>query len=527
MTLRYSTPGVYVERIDTDPQRIRLRRTDVAGFVGLSPRGPLNFPVKVESWRQFVSTFGDLVRNAYLGYAVRGFFENGGRTCWVVRAGNPDGAVAARIQLRVEGYGPVAVAASSPGAWGNALSVTAVWDRDRVTALTVRGDDERSQRVDLLDAGADQPLHNNLLGVADSALPEAQEPPLAVLVPVDSRLPFRDIGARVPSVRLEEGSDGAGAIRLEHLLGEPDVPAPTGLAALERVDGVAFIAMPDLMIGQDARTTPSPPVAFDADQIRDAQEALIASCQRCKDRMVLLDLPPFLTPPAAADQVGRLTQLSTGAAYYPWILVDDPLRLTGLVRAVPPSGHVAGIFARVDRHRGVHQPPANQPLEGVRDVAFDLSAADHGNLNDARVNAIRPIPGRGILLLGARTLDPDIRWRYVNVRRLFLMVEEALDEQLQWVVFEPNNPQLWREVQRVITGFLERLYRQGMLDGATVEDAFTVRCDASTNPPWETELGRITCLIGLQPPYPAEFIIVRLGLTRDGVEIEEREARSV
>lgn len=527
MALRYSTPGVYVERFDADPQRIRLRRTDVAGFVGLAPRGPINSPVKVESWRQFVTVFGDLVRDAYLGYAVRGFFENGGRTCWVVRAGNPQGAVPARVQLRVEGYGTVALAASSPGAWGNGLTVAAVWEHDHVAALTVRGNDDRSQRVALLETDTGRPIRSNLLGVADGALPEAQDQPLAVPVEADTRLPFRELGARTPSASFAGGSDGSGTIRLEHLLGEPDSRDPTGLAALERVDGVAFVAMPDLMIGQDRRTTPSPPASFSLGQIRDAHEAPIASCQRCRDRMALLDLPRELTPPGAVAHTDALPSLSTGAAYYPWILVDDPLRLTGLVRAVPPSGHVAGMFARVDRHRGVHQPPANQPLEGARDVAVSISAAAHGELNEAGVNAIRPVPGRGILVLGARTLDPDMVWRYVNVRRLFLMIEEALDEQLQWVVFEPNNPQLWREVQRVIGGFLERLYRQGMLDGATPEQAFTVRCDGSTNPPWETDLGRITCLIGIQPPYPAEFVIVRLGLTRDGVEIEEREARSV
>jgi Bacteriophage tail sheath protein len=527
MTLRYTTPGVYVERLDADPQRIRLRRTDVAGFVGLAPRGPLNFPVKVESWRQFVSTFGDIVQDAYLGYAVRGYFENGGRRCWVVRAGNRDGAVTARVQLRVEGYGAVALAASSPGAWGNALTVTASWNHDRVTALVVRGNDERTQRIELLDAGTAEPVHGNLLGVADAALPEAQEQPLVVPVPVDTRLPLRDLGARTRAVAIASGSDGAGALGLEHLLGDYEDRSPTGLAALERVDGVAFVAMPDLMIGQDPRTTPSPPAVFGKDQIIEAHSALIASCQRCGDRMALLDLPPGLSPSDAAAYPGSLTRLSTGAVYYPWILVDDPLRLTGLVRSVPPSGHVAGLFARVDRHRGVHQPPANQPLEGARDVARSLSASMHGDLNEAGVNAIRAVPGRGILVLGARTLDRDVRWRYVNIRRLFFMIEEALDEQLQWLVFEPNNPQLWREVQRVVGGFLERLYRLGVLDGATSEDAYTVRCDASTNPPWETELGRVACVIGLQPPYPAEFVIVRLGLTRDGVEIEERESRNV
>jgi hypothetical protein len=177
--------------------------------------------------------------------------------------------------------------------------------------------------------------------------------------------------------------------------------------------------------------------------------------------------------------------------------------------------------------RGVHKPPANEVLEGARDVNRQLDARTHGDLNDSSINAIRPIPGRGILVLGVRTLDPDIRWRYVNIRRLFSMIEEALDEQLQWLVFEPNNPQLWREIDRVVTGYLERLYRLGMLDGATPEEAYSVRCDASTNPPWDTDLGRVTCIIGIQPPYPAEFVVVRLGVTRSGIQIEEKGAQGV
>ena len=203
------------------------------------------------------------------------------------------------------------------------------------------------------------------------------------------------------------------------------------------------------------------------------------------------------------------------------------MRLTGLVRPVPPSGHVAGMFARTDRLRGVHKPPANEVLEGAYDVSSHIDDGAHGRLNAEGINAIRIVPGRGTLVLGARTLSDDVRWRYVNVRRLFSMIEEALEGQMQWAVFEPNNRQLWRHIDRAVRGFLERLYRAGMLDGETSNEAYTVRCDDTTNPPENTDAGRVTCVIGVQPPYPAEFVIVRIGVTRSGIEIEEKGAQDV
>jgi uncharacterized protein len=301
-----------------------------------------------------------------------------------------------------------------------------------------------------------------------------------------------------------------------------------GLAALERVPGIAFIAIPDLMIGQDSLSgSEAASLLKDLPTVSDAHQAIISSCLRCKDRMALLDLPPALSPAAAANYPNLLPRESIAAIYYPWLVVDDPLTLRGPVRAVPPTGHVAGMFARVDRRRGVHKPPANEALEGVYDTGRSMDAATHGVLNDAGVNAIRAIPGRGILVLGARTIDRDMKWRYVNVRRLFLMIEQSLDQELQSLVFEPNNPQLWREIRRSVGGFLDRLWTLGMLDGDTADDAYTVRCDDSTNPPWETEQGRVTCVVGLQPPYPAEFVIVRIGVARDGIEIRTDEVRNV
>ena len=242
--------------------------------------------------------------------------------------------------------------------------------------------------------------------------------------------------------------------------------------------------------------------------------------------MAILD-PPLAARDAVLRHRQPLPNESAAALYHPWVAVRDPLAINGLVRVIPPSGHVAGMFARVDRLRGVHKPPANEVLEGVFDVAEVIDDAAHGLLNEQAVNAIRIVPGRGVLVLGARTLSLDYRWRYVNVRRLFTMIAEALDGSMQWAVFEPNNPQLWRHVDRAVRGFLERLYRLGMLDGATSDDAYTVRCDESTNPPESTDAGRLTCVVGLQPPYPAEFVVVRIGVTRSGIQVEERGTQDV
>ena len=528
--MRYSTPGVYIERLDRNPQRIGLRRTDVGGFVGVAARGPLHTPVKVESWRQYTSVFGDRTAVGYLAWAVAGYFENGGRTCWVVRAADPEQARPARIRLLVNGEGPYVLEAGSPGAWGNDIEIEAVWGRDRITHLVARTSDERRQVLDVTSLAGELPAQRreNLLGVREEDLPEVTEPPLVHVAPDSHWVPCERLDARAGRVRLAGGEDGLATLRIAHLVGDSDPRSPPwGLAALARIDPVSFVAVPDLMLEQEPTGAPGAPPGFGDQEIQDAQLEIIANCERLRDRVAILDLPRRADPSRAIAHAGALGRSSFAALYFPWILVSDPLRLRGVVRAIPPSGQVAGIFARSDRLRGVHKPPGNEAVEGAHDVTTRLDDASHGRLNDGAVNAIRPIPGRGLLLLGVRTLDPDLRWRYVNIRRLFAMLEEALNEQMHWAVFEPNSPRLWGEIERAVRGYLETLYRRGMLDGATSREAYFVRCDASTNPAWETDAGKATCVLGVQPPFPAEFVIVRIGVTRSGIEIEEKGAHDV
>ncbi len=195
--------------------------------------------------------------------------------------------------------------------------------------------------------------------------------------------------------------------------------------------------------------------------------------------------------------------------------------LPGSVRIIPPSGHIAGLYARTDTQFGVHKPPANEALEAVKDLVDAVDEIDHGRLNENEINVIRTYPGRGIRVAGARTLSKDPEWRYVNVRRLMIMIEEGIDEQTQWTLFEPNNQALWHDLERTVRSFLTGLWEREMLDGATVEDAFFVRCDETTNTPEEIRQGRLICLVGVQPPWPAEFVVVRIGKTEGGTEILE------
>jgi phage tail sheath protein FI len=193
----------------------------------------------------------------------------------------------------------------------------------------------------------------------------------------------------------------------------------------------------------------------------------------------------------------------------------------GIEKEIPPGGHVAGIYARADVERGVHKAPANEVVRGATGLQFQITKGDQDLLNPRGVNCIRDFPGRGIMVWGARTVSSDPLWKYVNVRRLMIFIEESVDQGTQWVVFEPNDHLLWDRVRQSITDFLTRIWRDGALMGATPEQAFFVKCDASTMSDDDVLNGRLICLIGVAPVRPAEFVIFRITQSRSGSVISE------
>jgi len=196
------------------------------------------------------------------------------------------------------------------------------------------------------------------------------------------------------------------------------------------------------------------------------------------------------------------------ALYYPWVKVSSSAAVGG--RAVPPCGHIAGIYARSDAALGVFKAPANEELIGALDLDFLIGGDLQESLNPEGVNCLRAFPGRGLRVWGARTLSPDTDWRYINVRRLLLTLARWIDRNMAWAAFEANGPRLWIRIQRELNVYLAQLWQAGALKGASAAEAFYVKCDAETNPADERELGRVITEIGLAPASPAEFVVVRI-----------------
>jgi phage tail sheath protein FI len=283
-----------------------------------------------------------------------------------------------------------------------------------------------------------------------------------------------------------------------------DVNQRTGLGGLEPLDDVTMVIAPDLMSAYEAGE-------LDEKGVQAVQQSLIDYCELVRYCFAILDAPPGLMPQEVKEWRFQVNYDSSRAAlYYPWIEIADLTGSNGRTRHVPPSGHVAGVYARVDNTRGVHKAPANELIRGCLGLDVQVTKGEQDLLNPIGVNCIRSFPGRGIRIWGARTLSSDPAWRYVPVRRLFNMIEESIERGTQWVVFEPNDPFLWGRINRDVSSFLKMIWGTGALFGSSPSDAFYVKCDAETNPPELRDLGQLVVEIGVAPVKPAEFVIFRI-----------------
>ena len=406
----YRTPGIYIEEVSTGPRPIQAVGTSTAGFVGWSPyrEAPVHEAVAVNNWTQFVDRFFPNGTSwTHLAHAVFGFFQNGGRRCYIVNVGESD--------------------------------------------------------------------KNSIAG------------------------------------------GGRGSRQ--------------GVDVLEEVDEVAIVAAPGY---SDAAS----------------YDALLAHCEKMKDRVGIFDTdetvkkiedlvkvkagagpgtkesdtkePDGNKPSKSSTGTGlrpRQSERGFGAFYFPWITVRNPVNPRENIN-VPPSGHLAGIYARTDAGRGVHKAPANESIRGAINLSYRITDQEQAELNQNGVNCIRFFARDGVLVWGARTLaSGSSEWRYLNVRRLFCMVEKSIAQSTRWVVFEPNDRALWKAIVRDVTAFLTLLWRDGALLGATPEEAFFVKCDEETNPPEVIDEGRVVIVIGIAPVKPAEFIIFRIGQHDSGTTV--------
>lgn len=535
----YLSPGVYVEEIEIGSKPIEGVGTSTAGFLGETELGP-TAPRLITSPVQFNRIYGGFINQSFLAYAVDGFFRNGGQRCFVARIvrsqdqqdppQNADTANVTSSSIFIEAVGPGSWAtrvafkitpaslnlpegAEGPDPNADLFKLTVMY-WNKVPPLPIVDPTDRDNRN---DPNRREPT---FLEVYDNLSPDDESPDyfkkrvngisnlieLDVVEGEEGRPADTDLAMLADPNDNPQQWDGSnitaqdyvGVERPITVDGEPEIER-TGLRGFEHIDEINMVCAPD-------------------ESDHDGLTALIVDhCQEPElYRFAILQSARDAVPGRIGNDLRPPVDSQYAAFYYPWIKILDPR--TNRDKLIPPGGHVAGIYARSDIERGVFKAPANEIVRGARSLQFPIGKGEQDILNPIGVNVIRSFTGRGIRVWGARTTSSDPLWKYINVRRLFLFLEESIDEGTQWVVFEPNNEQLWARVRQTIVAFLTTVWRTGALMGTTPDEAFFVKVDRSTMTQDDIDNGRLICLIGVAPTKPAEFVIFRIAQFTAGAE---------
>lgn len=550
----YFTPGVYVEEYDNSPRSIEGVGTSTAGFIGFAEKGPtIGAPVLVTSFRSFTKQFGGFLSSfthgeyRYLANSVEQFFVNGGTRCYVSRVIPKDAKIASRTM------GIFKAEALNEGKWGNRVQISmSTRNARKMQLIAASGEGYIAKSVDgfregdivevngeynsirtiydktvtfekkfegeVVDKGIIPTTVLNLLNVDVSVrynddvenysgLSFNMSAPNYIgsrmsssdLIKVEV-LPINEIGNPVEEIfgagndsgmfTLEGGEDGSmSKVSASTFIGEDKGPGKrTGIQSFLENDVVSMMAIPGV-------TDPEVIVS------------LVAHCENLKSRMAIIDMPRDKYKTTDLIEYRNIIDSSYAAMYHPWIQVFD--RSSNKSDYIPPSGAVLGVYSRTDMNRGVHKAPANEVVF-CTGLNVNYTKAEQDILNPQGINLIRIIPGQGIRVWGARTASSDTSFRYVNVRRLFIYVEESIKASTNWVVFEPNDSTLWQRVNLTVSSFLDSMWRSGMLAGTSPSEGYFVEIGPSTMSRDDIMNGRLICNIGIAPTRPAEFVIFRV-----------------
>lgn len=576
----YLSPGVYVEEFDSGGKPMEGVGTSTAGFIGLAQRGPTEgVPQLVTNFADFKRKFGGyLSENEYgeyrfLAYAVEHFFVNGGSRCFVSRVAPSD---ARASQARVPAQDSVLrIRAKNPGLWGNSMTIVITPASKAKTQIleelqtadgkqysvkssagfhqgdvvvykdmtnveynrVVKSQDnilvfEKEFEADVVDknllpAKVISTCEFNLEVKYDDIVEFYENLSFNVSIPNyvekktaksdliivnyfgnqkgEAAAPFDQICGEDPEkafcvVSLKGGSNGSiSNISAADFIGvDKGAGKRTGIQSFLDNDSVSIMAVPGVV---------DPNV----------QLMLVAHCENLASRFAVLDMPKDAKKMDDIIAHREIVDSNYAAMYHPWLEVFDPLDKKNM--AIPPSGSVIGIYARSDTSRGVHKAPANETVRACVGLDCQFNKGEQDILNPKGVNLIRSFPGQGIRVWGARTASSDPSWKYINVRRLFIFIEESIKANTNWAVFEPNDEVLWVRVKRTIDVFLTGLWRTGALAGSAPSEAFFVNCGRNTMSQDDIDNGRLVCVIGIAPVKPAEFVIFRISQkTSDSVE---------
>lgn len=466
----YYSPGVYLEDKPTTPV-IEGASTSIGGFVGITQRGTLNKPILITSWNAFITEFAfgmdsPFLSNSTLAYSVYGFFQNGGKSCYVIRVAHSTADVATGGFSDIETDPPV-VKANSEGAWGNSISVTISTNADEESLFdfTVRYGSVVVEKF----IGLSNDITSKQYWV-DYVTSHSQ-----YVTATGGSL------SNIENAIFSGGVDGVVDI--------VDTDYSEALALFDTVADVNMIAIP----GQTSTTLNS---------------ALMTYCENRADVFGIIDAPESSTA-TSIKTLRKNMSCKNACLVWPWIKVADPLSPNGVLRTVPCAGHVMGVYARIISNRGVWKAPAGTEatIRGAIDTAVALTNTDLDSLNPAGIISIVPRAGYGMVIWGARSLNPDSSMKYVSDVLLDIYIKKSVKENTQSFVFEPNNESTWMNIRTSVETFLDTLWRDGGLYGESSEEAYYVKCDADLNTEAIRGQGKLICEVGYAGNKPAEFIV--------------------
>jgi len=545
-------PGVYVQEISSGVRPIQGVSTSTAAFIGVTEKGPtpgtilptgkIARPVLVTSFTDYLRQFGGFRRDSFLTYAVRAFYDNGGRRVYIVRinkhdvmAGDvlsaTDNATIARLPPPGSPPAFFPIWAANEGVWGNKI-----WVQVSGPSLF---DDAKNQFFKLIVMYGATALEasRNIVETYDNAGPASAE--------ITDPLPANYIGTMVngrseyiaikPSeviravpplfgpLQLSGGLDGIAVAGADFLGPESSdgITTGRGLRALDKLTDVNLIAIP----GQGDMVTINTAMGY-CKNIRQLQDCFFIGDIGSVTGVEAARLDGTVTNvPRVSDArdfatigfpVGTKVDTSAGdygAIYFPWVLTTDPLGSGPNPRILtPPSGYVAGIYARTDNSRGVFKAPAGVEagVSGAISPATFVSDFEQDSLNPVQVNVIRSVPGSGLVVWGTRTIGSDAEYRYVPVRRMAIFLRVSIYYGIQFAVFEPNDEPLWASLRLNIRAFMLTQFRSGAFQGSKPDEAFFVKCDSTTTTQTDIDNGVVNILVGFAPLKPAEFVVLKL-----------------
>ena len=466
----YLSPGVYVESVNNANAPIEAVSASTGGFVGVTVRGVLKVPTLVTSWQNFLDTFAygmetPFLVNSHLAYSVYGFFQNGGTRCYITRVAS----TSAKKSTGTVDTNTV-FSAKDEGTWGNKLK------------LIVKANAEVSANFDII-VMYDNEKVEEFVNVSNTTT-EAN-----YFINVIGGSKFITCATGTLKATAEGGVAFTGGD--DGITGLADTDYISALQLFDSVDDVNLICVPG--------------------QVSEAMTKAILSYADTKGNVFAI-VDGAQSADASAIKTFRKTLTGkNGALYYPWIKVSDPLSKSGL-RDCPTCGHVMGVYARTIQERGVWKAPAGTEavLKGAVEVKTLLTKSDCDTLNPLGVNVIMPRANYGIVVWGARSLNPDSSMRYVSDILLNTHIKESVNNGTQWAVFEPNNSALWTRVKTTIETVLDTLWRDGGLYGNEASQAYFVKCDEELNPESVRDAGKLICEVGYASNKPAEFVVIRI-----------------